>query len=222
MTVSPPAGLGPSPEGKAALVRKAVTTRKATTTPESPPSATPGTKAAGRKTARKATTPAETTAPTAAVAEPPPSDTPTAKATGRKTARKATTPAETTEPEAITQTALIREKASTTKVPTREKATTMAPTQEKPGARKVNAPQEPAKATLVTAPVAPGETAALSESTTGTGEDAAPARTPESELRALTARLLEHPGFAPELLALAAVAAIGPRARDWADRLRSA
>ncbi|MEO3780942.1 hypothetical protein ABGB16_29890 [Micromonospora sp. B11E3] len=29
------------------------------------------------------------------------------------------------------------------------------------------------------------------------------------------ARLLDHPGFAPELLALAAVRALGPSARDW-------
>jgi hypothetical protein len=33
-------------------------------------------------------------------------------------------------------------------------------------------------------------------------------------------RILADPGFAPELLALAAVERIGPRARVWADRLR--
>ncbi|MGN9775227.1 hypothetical protein ACTMS0_05535 [Micromonospora sp. H33] len=43
-------------------------------------------------------------------------------------------------------------------------------------------------------------------------------RTPEVVAR----RVFDHPGYAPELLALAAVESIGPRARDWADRLRSA
>ncbi|MFF0470493.1 hypothetical protein ACFYPX_24020 [Micromonospora zamorensis] len=47
------------------------------------------------------------------------------------------------------------------------------------------------------------------------------ARTPESELRAVAARVLDHPGFAPELLALAAVRALGPGAADWAGRLRA-
>ncbi|MGW4498137.1 hypothetical protein ACWENR_05905 [Micromonospora sp. NPDC004336] len=47
-------------------------------------------------------------------------------------------------------------------------------------------------------------------------------RTPESSLREIGRRVLDHPGFAPELLALAAVEAIGPGARDWAQRLRDA
>lgn len=47
------------------------------------------------------------------------------------------------------------------------------------------------------------------------------ARTPESELRAVAARVLDHPGFAPELLALAAVRTLGPGAADWAGRLRA-
>lgn len=46
-------------------------------------------------------------------------------------------------------------------------------------------------------------------------------RTPESELRAVAARVLDHPGFAPELLALAAVRALGPGAAEWAARLRN-
>ncbi|MEV6813737.1 hypothetical protein [Micromonospora sp. NPDC051296] len=36
----------------------------------------------------------------------------------------------------------------------------------------------------------------------------------------LVARVLDHPGFAPELLALTAVEALGPRADEWARRLR--
>ncbi|MFD6681097.1 hypothetical protein [Micromonospora parva] len=46
-------------------------------------------------------------------------------------------------------------------------------------------------------------------------------RTPESELRAVAARVLDHPGFAPELLALAAVRALGPGAAGWAAGLRT-
>ncbi|WP_341718131.1 hypothetical protein QQG74_30890 [Micromonospora sp. FIMYZ51] len=42
----------------------------------------------------------------------------------------------------------------------------------------------------------------------------------ESELRALVARVRDHPGFAPELLALTAVEALGPPAGAWARRLR--
>ncbi|WUR59885.1 hypothetical protein OHS32_00190 [Micromonospora chokoriensis] len=45
-------------------------------------------------------------------------------------------------------------------------------------------------------------------------------RTPESELGAVAARVVDHPGFAPELLALAAVRALGPGAAEWATRLR--
>ncbi|MFG3706976.1 hypothetical protein ACGF7U_19915 [Micromonospora sp. NPDC047670] len=49
-----------------------------------------------------------------------------------------------------------------------------------------------------------------------------PTGTPGLSLRKVAQRVLDHPGFAPELLALAAVQAIGPRARDWAQRLRDA
>ncbi|SCL66312.1 hypothetical protein [Micromonospora chersina] len=40
--------------------------------------------------------------------------------------------------------------------------------------------------------------------------------------RAVGVRVLDHPGFAPELLALAAVDALGPRAADWVQRTRDA
>ncbi|MFG3554247.1 hypothetical protein ACGGAQ_07655 [Micromonospora sp. NPDC047557] len=46
-------------------------------------------------------------------------------------------------------------------------------------------------------------------------------RTPESDVRAVIARLRDHPGFAPELLALEAVRALGPGAAEWAQRLRA-
>ncbi|TWH67289.1 hypothetical protein [Micromonospora olivasterospora] len=51
---------------------------------------------------------------------------------------------------------------------------------------------------------------------TGRTPAAPSARTPGQDLRSTAARVLDHhPGFAPELLALAAVRALGPSARDW-------
>ncbi|GGO07721.1 hypothetical protein GCM10011576_12590 [Micromonospora parathelypteridis] len=83
------------------------------------------------------------------------------------------------------------------------------PTKRAAPARKSTTPREPvaeqdrAPATPTTAQTAP-----------------ALGHTPESELRAVAARVLDHPGFAPELLALAAVRALGPGAAEWAERLR--
>ncbi|WP_247660425.1 hypothetical protein [Micromonospora sp. D75] len=48
------------------------------------------------------------------------------------------------------------------------------------------------------------------------------ARTPEKGWRAVGPQLRDHPGFAPELLALAAVDALGPRAREWVAQVRRA
>ncbi|MFI6130068.1 hypothetical protein [Micromonospora sp. NPDC051141] len=52
--------------------------------------------------------------------------------------------------------------------------------------------------------------------------DAAGPRTPVVGWQAVGPRLRDHPGFAPELLALAAVDALGPRARSWVEQVRSA
>lgn len=49
----------------------------------------------------------------------------------------------------------------------------------------------------------------------------APTRTPEAAGQSITARLLDHPGFAPELLAVAAVHVLGPGARAWVQRTRA-
>jgi hypothetical protein len=46
-------------------------------------------------------------------------------------------------------------------------------------------------------------------------------RTRAEDGPAITPRLLDRPGHAPELLALAAVRAIGPQARDWATQTRA-
>ncbi|MEO3821152.1 hypothetical protein [Plantactinospora sp. B24E8] len=61
----------------------------------------------------------------------------------------------------------------------------------------------------------------LEDATVG-GGNAASGRTPESGPRPSAARwILDHPGYAPELLALAAVQALGPEAAAWAARLRA-
>ncbi|MFD2768393.1 hypothetical protein [Micromonospora eburnea] len=52
------------------------------------------------------------------------------------------------------------------------------------------------------------------------GQEQESGRTPGEGWRAVTARLLDHPGYAPELLALAAVDVLGPSARDWVERTR--
>ncbi|MEV4826886.1 hypothetical protein AB0K25_00955 [Micromonospora sp. NPDC049257] len=95
----------------------------------------------------------------------------------------------------------------------------------------------PAGSELGTAPTAPGPaTADLAEHgpravpprPDATGAPAEAAADPDGvpsgrvELAVLRARLLAHPGFAPELLALAAVEGIGPRAQTWARGLREA
>ncbi|MGX4657809.1 hypothetical protein ACWCHM_29420 [Micromonospora sp. SCSIO 07396] len=69
--------------------------------------------------------------------------------------------------------------------------------------------------------------------TTATGASAVPATatatadpggaaTGRLELAVIRSRLLAHPGFAPELLALATVEGIGPQAREWVRGLRAA
>ncbi len=72
-------------------------------------------------------------------------------------------------------------------------------------ATKQASPAAPAGPGSATGEVRPGDTSA---------------GTAEVELRTLAVRVLDHPGFAPELLALAAVDALGPRAGAWARRLR--
>ncbi|MFI6241878.1 hypothetical protein ACIBEF_18575 [Micromonospora sp. NPDC050795] len=85
------------------------------------------------------------------------------------------------------------------------KATPPTDTDPEPAAARQATPAEPQ-----TTPAAPAERPA----------EPALGRTPESELRAVAARVLDHPGFAPELLALAAVRTFGPGAAGWAAGLR--
>ncbi|MFE9203855.1 hypothetical protein [Micromonospora sp. NPDC007230] len=68
----------------------------------------------------------------------------------------------------------------------------------------------------------PPETPKITAATPGplAGDEPESGRTPGESWRAVGARLLDHPGFAPELLARAAVEALGPRAGDWVERTR--
>ncbi|WP_247684176.1 hypothetical protein [Micromonospora sp. D93] len=77
------------------------------------------------------------------------------------------------------------------------------------------ADQQPTPAAQQTAPDTNQATPAVRQVEPALG------RTPESEVRAVAARVLDHPGFAPELLALAAVRALGPGAAGWAAGLRT-
>ncbi|KAB1941661.1 hypothetical protein F8271_13990, partial [Micromonospora sp. ALFpr18c] len=78
----------------------------------------------------------------------------------------------------------------------------------------------PKKRTPRPTPEASPETASPETASPATPGALSP-RTPESDLRAVAARLRDHPGFAPELLALSAVESLGPGAADWAERLRT-
>ncbi|MFI7490776.1 hypothetical protein ACIBXA_20570 [Micromonospora echinaurantiaca] len=201
-----PARARPSEAGPArrAATRKTAAPRKASPAGEVPAKPARATKTGASKKAApaKRTTPAE------------PATTPARQAPAA--AEPATTPAQ--------QTPAPVEPATTpaqqTPAPA-EPATSPARAATTPAAKKA-APVK--KATAVkrkAAPTATPEQPAPEQPETGPVREAEPpTRTPE--LRAALARLAEHPGFAPELLALAAVEAIGPRARDWADRLRSA
>ncbi|MEH0821951.1 MULTISPECIES: hypothetical protein [unclassified Micromonospora] len=121
----------------------------------------------------------------------------------RKTARKA-----------------VPRKATENKAPESKATEPKKSTPKKAAPRK--APAEPSAPTPTAAgntvqPLAPEQPAG--ESSTAA---LASGRTRELDLAELRSRLLAHPGFAPELLALAAVEGIGPRARDWAQGLRAA
>ncbi|MET8362518.1 hypothetical protein ABZU53_02960 [Micromonospora sp. NPDC005194] len=118
--------------------------------------------------------------------------------------------------------ALPAKKATPTQRATPARQT--APADEITPARKVTrarkaAPAIKRNATPAQATSAPQPSTAMA----GAEHDPVPAsgRTPESDVRAVIARLRDHPGFAPELLALEAVRALGPGAADWAQRLRA-
>ncbi|WP_433314282.1 hypothetical protein ACQP0U_31720 [Micromonospora sp. CA-269861] len=181
-----------------------------------PPQArtTPARKAAPRKAAE---TPTEVTptapAPRRRAASPTkPASTTTA---GSTTAASATEEADTTSPATPTRAAKTTRRAATPR-----KSTTPPKPAPEPVAEQQATPAEQ-QATPAQQPTAPTEqqTAPAESAVRAAGPTLG--RTPESELRAVAARVLDHPGFAPELLALAAVRALGPGAAGWAVGLRT-
>lgn len=118
---------------------------------------------------------------------------------GERPPRKAAAPAKST-------TATTPRKAAPSKGTT-SKATT---------ARKTGRPRKAADLppSQDAAVLTPSQESAPEKPTAGRPVE--PARTAIEGLPATVARALDHPGFAPELLALAAVRTLGPVARDWA------
>ncbi|MFI6235161.1 hypothetical protein ACIBD9_16520 [Micromonospora sp. NPDC050784] len=176
-------------------------------TPSKARTTTPVRKAAPRKATE---TPTEVTPATPA---------PRKRAANPSKAANPTAEASTTPPETPVKAAKTTKRAAAPRKSTPAKSTT--PTkpapepvagQQTPPAEQQTTPTEPQTAPAEQlAPAAPA--ARLPKPALG--------RTPESELRAVAARVLDHPGFAPELLALAAVRALGPGAAGWAAGLRT-
>ncbi|MGC3858624.1 hypothetical protein ACPSM1_00355 [Micromonospora chersina] len=97
------------------------------------------------------------------------------------------------------------------------------PTAAQPTAASQVMPVEPAQAMPVEpAQVMPVEPAQVMPVEPAQVISQAEAREAEPGWRTVAVRVLDHPGFAPELLALAAVDVLGPRAADWVQRTRDA
>ncbi|MEU7763269.1 hypothetical protein [Micromonospora aurantiaca (nom. illeg.)] len=117
--------------------------------------------------------------------------------------------------------------------PAEPSASTAAPTPTPPTAREAkqtaahDAPQTEVTAADTTSQAEQSAETTHAPATTSAVVARAPAqpdvtRTPETGWRAVGPQLRDHPGFAPELLALAAVDALGPRASAWVEQVRRA
>ncbi|WFF02023.1 hypothetical protein [Micromonospora sp. WMMD964] len=153
---------------------------------------------------------ATTSAPSTEQPDQSTSDSSTEQPPGDSVGQDASGPTALTEPAARTPKA----RATPARKAVAKKAVEVTPTTSKPRKR---APSPTKRA------VAPGQSATAQEAAPEplTAVIATSGRTPESELRAVASRVLDHPGFAPELLALAAVRALGPGAAEWAAGLRT-
>jgi len=135
------------------------------------------------------------------------------RAAARTTAARKTTARKATAPRAAEQAAVAtkttRTGAAATKATARKKAAVA-------GAEAAgSAVREPATADRDPA------VAQTTDTTGGADEETTSWRTSWSAPRPSPARwVLDHPGHAPELIALAAVRAFGPGVREWADQLR--
>ncbi|QDY11221.1 hypothetical protein FJK98_32195 [Micromonospora sp. HM134] len=163
-------------------------------------------------------TPANTPPETATATEPGTGTTAPGTPPRKRAARKATT-AETAP--TITGRTVPRTRATPPKKAspqsTPEPTTTPATETTPPVRRRPTTRQRP--------PAGPdpvGAPTAASTPAVPTTADPGGAAAGRLELAVLRTRLLAHPGFAPELLALAAVEGIGPQAREWARGLREA
>ncbi|MEU2612588.1 hypothetical protein ABZ570_13570 [Micromonospora sp. NPDC007271] len=208
--------VAPHPRPSAEALPPAAEADTASGTPDSPPGRRRTPAASGRR-APAARADAE------AVGKPVP------KAADRATARTAP-PAERATPTAKTAAGPTEEnraeeairakkassarKAAPKKSATREKSA--APEKKATAARKTTGVRKTAPARK-TAAADPGPER---PQVTMTMAEEASARTPEAGWRAVAARVADHPGFAPELLALAAVDALGSAARDRVEQLR--
>jgi len=219
----PPAVSQPVREG--ATTREPTNSRIAEQTP--PVAMTPNEEAAARNPDRKAVA-REQDRPTATSAAP--STTPDEPATpdgkrvtsAQKTTKKATrnpaksTPAVTAAGVDVTPTK--RTKTAKSAKVTRAKTS---------AAQKLTkrAPRNIAEPELVQETTALHEATAAQKAVQHTEpvaqRDVAESRTP-GVARLTTARLLRKPGYAPELLALAAVETLGPGARDWVHQMSTA
>ncbi|MEU5933074.1 hypothetical protein [Micromonospora sp. NPDC047187] len=142
--------------------------------------------------------------------------------------------AQPTKAASSTEAASTTEPQTTTAASNTGEASTITPTAPAKAAKTTKRAATPRKSTTPTKstpPTKPAPEPVVGPQTARTEQlaSAAPAarqvepalgRTPESELRAVAARVLDHPGFAPELLALAAVRTFGPGAAGWAAGLR--
>ncbi|WP_247669169.1 hypothetical protein [Micromonospora sp. H61] len=142
--------------------------------------------------------------------------------------------AQPTKAASSTEAASTTEPQTTTAASNTGEASTITPTAPAKAAKTTKRAATPRKSTTPTKstpPTKPAPEPVVGPQTARTEQlaSAAPAarqvepalgRTPESELRAVAVRVLDHPGFAPELLALAAVRTFGPGAAGWAAGLR--
>ncbi|MGC5033873.1 hypothetical protein [Micromonospora sp. DT229] len=194
--------------------------KKATAKQRPPKKATP----AKRSAPLKVTT-ADATGPSGSAA--PGTTSPEATADPQPLAAGATSTPEVAPPKAAKAAKAAKPRAART--PARKAAIGGASTDPKPrGAKKAAAPPKvtTGPAAARTADPETTNTAYVSEAARTTAGAAAaliggrPAAEDVPKLRALLARVLDRPGYAPELLALTAVEVLGPRAAEWAGRLR--
>ncbi|MGC4885799.1 hypothetical protein [Micromonospora sp. DT227] len=129
-----------------------------------------------------------------------------------------TAPAAKTSPAKRATTPAPAEHEPTTPEPAEHQPAPPEPAEHQPTAPEPTAPEQPERRQHDQEPAGRQRSGAE----VAGAPDAADTRTPVAGWRAVGPRLRDHPGFAPELLALAAVDALGPRARSWVEQVRSA